>query len=181
MRSKKSFTVMLAGLLVVFGACNSEGSSTDPSTDVTQDAAPSPGSPVPQPTPQFGQGRVILQGSEGVKFLAVEVAETPEQQQLGLMHRASLGEEEGMAFIFFEESSGGFWMKNTLIPLSIAFFDAEGKILRILDMEPCEEEPCEIYDPGVAYMGALEVNLGAFERWGISEGDSLRLTHGERH
>jgi uncharacterized membrane protein (UPF0127 family) len=80
-----------------------------------------------------------------------------------------------MLFEFDGDSTGGFWMKDTLIPLSIAFADADGTILRILDMEPCTAEPCRIYDPGVAYRRALEVNQGAFERWGVAEGDRLTL------
>ena len=64
-------------------------------------------------------------------------------------------------------------MKDTLIPLSIAFADADGMIVSILDMEPCETDPCEIYDPGVTYRSALEVNQGAFSRWGVEEGDRL--------
>jgi uncharacterized membrane protein (UPF0127 family) len=66
-------------------------------------------------------------------------------------------------------------MKNTLIPLSIAFLDADGRILRILDMEPCEADPCPLYPPGVAYTSALEVNQGAFERWGVEVGDLVTL------
>ena len=91
------------------------------------------------------------------------------------MHRESLPEDAGMIFLFEEEITGGFWMKNTLIPLSIAFVGADGEILRILDMEPCAADPCEIYDPGVAYASALEVNQGAFASWGVEEGDLLTL------
>jgi hypothetical protein len=61
-------------------------------------------------------------------------------------------------------------MKNTLIPLSIAFFDRQGVILRILDMEPCRADPCPVYYPGVVYQGALEVNQGWFRRRGLKEG-----------
>jgi uncharacterized membrane protein (UPF0127 family) len=67
-------------------------------------------------------------------------------------------------------------MKDTLIPLSIAFYSVDGRILKILDMEPCKADPCPLYDPGVSYRGALEVNQGAFAGWGISEGDRLRIT-----
>ncbi len=80
-----------------------------------------------------------------------------------------------MVFRYPADGAGGFWMKNTLIPLSIAFYDARGRILRILDMEPCRRNPCPLYDPGVAYDGALEVNRGAFRRWGVQTGDVLRL------
>ena len=80
-----------------------------------------------------------------------------------------------MVFVFERPENGSFWMKNTLIPLSIAFFDADGRILRILDMEPCEADPCPVYDPEVAYRGALEVNKGVFARWRVSEGDRVRV------
>jgi uncharacterized membrane protein (UPF0127 family) len=81
-----------------------------------------------------------------------------------------------MVFVYAERHRGAFWMKDTRIPLSIAFYGADGGILRILDMQPCKRDPCPLYDPGVAYRGALEVNRGAFERWGISTGDRLRIT-----
>ncbi|MGH3032922.1 MAG: DUF192 domain-containing protein, partial [Gaiellaceae bacterium] len=105
----------------------------------------------------------------------VEIADSEEERQVGLMHRESLPQDAGMLFLFPAEHSGGFWMKNTLIPLSIAFVDADGRILRILDMEPCRADPCPIYDPGVAYRSALEVNRGAFAGWSVEEGDRLTL------
>lgn len=117
----------------------------------------------------------IIEGDKGPVLVNVEVAETPEERQKGLMFRESLPADSGMVFIFFEESEGGFWMKNTLIPLSIAFFDKDGEIVRLLDMDPCTKEPCRIYDPEVSYYGALEVNSGAFAEWGIEEGDIFRL------
>ena len=65
-----------------------------------------------------------------------------------------------MVFVYPEAHRGGYWMKDTLIPLDIAFSDARGKILRIFTMQPCRRDPCRIYDPGVAYRSALEVNAG---------------------
>jgi len=91
------------------------------------------------------------------------------------MHRESLAERAGMVFLFETESTGGFYMKDTLIPLSIAFLDSEGAILRILDMDPCKEEPFKVYYPNVTYTSALEVNQGAFVKWGVSEGDLIGL------
>jgi uncharacterized membrane protein (UPF0127 family) len=91
------------------------------------------------------------------------------------MFRRSLPRNAGMIFAFPRDRRGGFWMKNTLIPLSIAFSDRRGRILRILDMTPCRSEPCRIYDPGVAYRSALEVNRGAFTRWDVKRGDRITL------
>ena len=130
----------------------------------------------PMPTPTFGHAKVLIDTEEGSVIVDVEAAETPEQRAFGLMFRESLGEDEGMVFLFFEETQGSFYMKNTLIPLSIAFFDGEGTIVDILDMEPCEADPCQLYTPDTPYEGALEVNQGAFEEWGVQEGDRITIT-----
>jgi len=105
----------------------------------------------------------------------VELAATERERARGLMGRSALAEDAGMVFVFPQKSRDAFWMKDTLIPLSVAFYDENGRILRILDMEPCHSDPCRIYQPGVAYQGALEVNRGAFRRWGVRAGDVLRL------
>jgi uncharacterized membrane protein (UPF0127 family) len=113
--------------------------------------------------------------STGEVRVDVELAETRDARREGLMHRESLPEGSGMLFLYDAPATGGFWMKSTLIPLSIAFLDGDGRILRILDMEPCEADPCPLYPPGVAYISALEVNQGAFERWGVEVGDLVTL------
>jgi uncharacterized protein len=121
-----------------------------------------------------GAKAVIATGS-GEVVVDVEVADTDATRQRGLMGRRTLAADAGMVFVFPQTTGGAFWMKDTLFPLSIAFYDEDGTILRILDMEPCRRDPCRLYDPGVAYRGALEVNRGAFDRWGVAEGDRLRL------
>ncbi len=123
----------------------------------------------------FPRGRaVIAAGDERVR-LDVEIAETAEQRQQGLMFRRSLPPRAGMIFLFSGPTQGGFWMKNTLVPLSIAFLDEQGRILRMLDMEPCRAEPCHVYDPEVAYFSALEVNQGSFDAWGVEQGDVVTV------
>jgi uncharacterized membrane protein (UPF0127 family) len=109
-------------------------------------------------------------------IIDAEVATSEGEQRLGLMFRETLAEDTGMLFIFEDETESGFWMKDTLIPLSIAFIDSESRIVKILDMEPCREDPCPVYEPGVGYSAALEVNQGAFEEWGIEEGDRVTVT-----
>jgi uncharacterized membrane protein (UPF0127 family) len=120
--------------------------------------------------------QAVLFHGDDEKTIAVEIADTAAERERGLMGRATLPAEAGMAFVYSEDQRGPFWMKDTLIPLSIAFYTGDGRILKILDMEPCETDPCPLYDPGVAYRGALEVNQGAFAGWGISAGDRLRIT-----
>lgn len=107
--------------------------------------------------------------------LKVQVADTPKKRDKGLMFVEHLPENEGMLFVFPGATYGGFWMKNTLIPLSIAFLDSDGKILKILDMMPCKEDFCPTYDPEITYHYALEVNLGWFEKNQIKEGDFIKL------
>ena len=126
------------------------------------------------PTPSPERAAAIIDTGEDVVLVNVDVADTAEERRVGLMNRESLDEDEGMLFVLFEPSTGGFWMKNTSIPLSVAFFDQAGKILSILDMDPCEADPCPTYDPGVPFWGALEVNQGAFEKWGVRKGDVIR-------
>ncbi len=147
------------------------------------DAAGAP-SPVASPSseasqgPTFARGKVIIDTGDDSVLLDVEIAQTDEQRGYGLMNRDSLDPDSGMVFLYLDgNSTGSFYMKNTRIPLSIAFFDVDGRILEILDMEPCLKEPCPTYDPGVAYRGALEVNQGAFDQWGVRTGDTISLVH----
>jgi uncharacterized membrane protein (UPF0127 family) len=88
-----------------------------------------------------------------------ELAVTPSERSVGLMNRTK-APRDGMLFVFRYPTSGGFWMKNTLVPLTIVFFDAYGKRVRRLSMVPCKNDPCAIYDPGRAYRFALELPAG---------------------
>jgi uncharacterized membrane protein (UPF0127 family) len=118
----------------------------------------------------FPHGRALIRIPHKTVTVKVEIAETTAQLQQGLMGRRSLAPKSGMAFLFATDTRGRFWMKDTLIPLSIAFWGKTGRILRILDMAPCRADPCKVYDPHVAFRGALEVNRGAFARWGVHRG-----------
>lgn len=136
------------------------------SGDRAEEAIGDPAEVLP-PTEQFPTRQVVLESDDARVPLAVHVAADSEARRQGLMGREHLPDRAGMLFLFPEEHTGGFWMKNTLIPLSIAYFDADGRVRRVLDMEPCEADPCPSYDPEVAYHGALEVNQGAFEELGL--------------
>ena len=114
----------------------------------------------------------LVRLSVGGQQFDVELAVTPEQRREGLMYRDRLGEREGMLFVFDQEQMLTFWMRNTPLPLSIAFIDARGVIVHITDMVPYSEAPVSSRFP-VRY--ALEVNRGAFERAGIEIGDVVDL------
>src|SRR4029453_6681827 len=79
-----------------------------------------------------------------------ELALTVAQRGRGLMFRKR-APADGMLFVFPTASSGGFWMKNTLAPLKIVFFDSAGRQVRTMRMTPCVKDPCRIYDPGKQY------------------------------
>jgi uncharacterized membrane protein (UPF0127 family) len=116
-----------------------------------------------------------LGSSTGTVRVRVEIAETPEARQRGLMGRTSLDEDAGMLFVWPADASSSFFMKDTPLPLSIAFISADGVVLRILDMDPCSADPCPLYDPRTTYRMALEVRQGSFTRWGVREGDRVRV------
>jgi uncharacterized membrane protein (UPF0127 family) len=149
----------------LLGACGSD----------EPEAAPGPSTSPSGSSVAFDAAQALIDTQDDSVLVNIEIADSEAARQQGLMGRTSLEDNAGMAFIFFEETTAGFWMKNTLIPLSIAFFDKNGKIVKILDMDPCEKDPCPVYDPGVPYFGALEVNQGAFDEWGVSPGDRITI------
>lgn len=102
--------------------------------------------------------------------LVAEVAITPEQRALGLMHRFSLRPDHGMLFVFERPERQSFWMKNTFIPLSIAFLDASGRILNIEDMAPQSEAFHWSRGPALY---AVEMRKGWFAERGIRAGDRV--------
>lgn len=108
----------------------------------------------------------------GEHTLEVELATTPAQRQRGLMFRESLSDSAGMLFVFPNDAHRSFWMRNTQIPLSIAFLDAEGRIINIRDMEPFDESS-QPSDGPARY--ALEVNQGWFAERSIVAGDVCRF------
>jgi uncharacterized protein len=127
------------------------------------------------PAPR-AEAAVVIRTADGAVELDVELADTSDERATGLMGREDIGPHDGMAFAFGEPTDGTFWMKNTLFPLSIAFWGEDGRIVGIIDMEPCTDDPCPTYGPGVPYVGALEVEQGAFEEHGVEVGDHLELT-----
>lgn len=190
---------------VVAGACagpTAEAPAPSPAASAQTSASPTP-EPAPSPAPTtateptpavvdhgatvpplhpsvdgYDETRLELVTGDGtVHRLPVKVARTRDQQLHGLMEVESLPDGTGMWFVFDELRTGGFWMYRTLVPLSIAYVDAEGRIVDLLDMEPCPPSAgtdCPDYPPDAAYVTTLEVPQGWFDRVGIAEGDLVR-------
>lgn len=127
------------------------------------------------PVENLPTGVLHIETASGEVLVEVSIAETPESRQQGLMGVEEMAEDAGMVFLEKQPVQQAFWMKDTLIPLSIAFWDEEGRIQAILDMEPCREDPCEVYDPGVTWIGAVEVNEGFFADHDVQTGDTVTL------
>jgi len=104
--------------------------------------------------------------------IEVELANTPQKREVGLMYRKSLDADKGMLFVYDKVQIVYFWMKNTSIPLSIAYINSSGLITEINDLEPFSLKVDRSSNP-VLY--ALEVNRGFFKRNGIKVGDSVRF------
>jgi uncharacterized membrane protein (UPF0127 family) len=123
--------------------------------------------------PDRPPSEVTFEGSEAVLY--VEVADDAEERRRGLMGVHHLPDDEGMAFVYGRPVTTGFWMKDTLIPLSIAFVDEDQHVVGLREMEPCTADPCPTYSVDEPYVLAIEANAGWFEEHGVREGDRAEL------
>jgi uncharacterized membrane protein (UPF0127 family) len=125
--------------------------------------------------PRFGPGGQLIRQvdvSVGGIPISVEIADTPALRERGLMHRDSLPANHGMLFVYADEQMRSFWMRNTKIPLDIAFIDRNGTIVNIEQMEAQTDENTVSNAPA---MYALEMSLGWFEANGVGIGDRLEF------
>ncbi|PKO37996.1 MAG: hypothetical protein CVU33_10385 [Betaproteobacteria bacterium HGW-Betaproteobacteria-6] len=112
----------------------------------------------------------VMELSAGFHRIEAEVAATDPNRQLGLMNRKAMPAQRGMLFVFTQDNTHCMWMRNTLLPLSVAFMDGEGKIINIEDMQPQTEDNHCARRPA---RYALEMNLGWFAQRGIKPGVKL--------
>ncbi len=122
-----------------------------------------------------GPQPLTLKSEDGSKQLTlqVEIADTPEARNQGLMNRTEMAADHGMLFVFPEPQMLVFWMKDTKIPLDIAFFDKDGKFIGGMEMQPCVQEPCPRYSAPAMGSYALEMVKGTRVKHGIGMGWSL--------
>ena len=171
--------IVVGLLLLVIGFSMDGGKAVPRAVSVSVTTTPLP--PVGGPfaagrtaLPGFGEVAIRVTMSDGsVRTYCVMTARTSAQQQRGLMTvtDTKLGGYDGMLFEFPVNGTGGFWMRNTPMPLSIAYLRADGSLVQALDMEPCSDSPgCRTYRPGGEYRMALEVPQGRLPDLGITEG-----------
>jgi len=125
-------------------------------------------------SPQKLEVREIPVERDGQRLAVVkaEIARTQEERAQGLMYRKELPDGEGMLFVFERDQTVSFWMKNTYIPLSIAYITSDGRIVEIKDMYP-HDESSVMSSRSVRY--ALEVPQNWFSRVGIKTGDTVKI------
>ena len=163
--------------LVLASACGTTGASDpEPQAQAPSTTAfpfPFPGKAPRQPVEGFGTISYRISTMPAAERCAL-LAESLLQRSRGLMNRTDLGGFDGMLFVWDSDSSGGFWMKDTPLPLSIAWFDASGRFVSAADMEPCVgKDSCPNYDPAGPYRYALEVPQGGLAVLGIRPGSVM--------
>jgi len=160
-------------LALLLAGCSGIQADLDKQSQNTPQASPTTAAETGETT--SGLRTLFIEASGGKKVeVRVEVADDLAEQAKGLMDRTALGENRGMLFVFPEERELSFWMKNTLIPLSIAFIDSEERIVDIQDMKPLDDEPPNYVSAEPAQC-ALEVNQGFFEKRGVKVGDRVEV------
>lgn len=155
----------LAVVLGLIAACSgvSDGTAapTIPPTTTTVPATTTSAPPatVPEALAGFPLAEVVVSGTPW----QVAIADTRDLQVQGLTGVTDLGALSGMLFVFEGDTGVGFWMKDTLIPLDIAFFRADGSLLEVISMVPCPGDDCPTYRASEPYRYALEASPGAFD------------------
>jgi uncharacterized protein len=104
------------------------------------------------------------------RTVRLEVAADPAARARGLMGRRQVPEGTGMVFLYPADVAEAYWMKNTLVPLSIAFVAADGRVVSVAEMTPCKADPCPSYPPAGPYRYAVELAAGTFGEAGIGPG-----------
>jgi len=147
----------MGAILSMLAACG--GSTAGPSTTPGSATTPSVTTTASgNPLDTFQQTVVYVSGEPWT----VAVADTAPLRAQGLMGVTDLGGLDGMFFVYDEDTDSGFWMKDTLMPLDIAFFTASGAFVDLISMTPCTVYPCEVYRPSGTYRYAIEAPPGSF-------------------
>lgn len=133
----------------------------------------------PEEVAELNRGTALIETEGPSALLYVTIAETAEQRSVAFEDAPSLHDDEGLAFLYFEPTNEEFTTESS-VPLSLAFFDVDGRVLAMVDVDACPRrgESCPVYDPGVTYLGVLGVADGLFEQIGVEEGAVVEIVPG---
>ncbi len=180
--SGRLMSLLLLGVLLL--GCSQSASVLSPTEaqSPTVSASPHPSVPsqsipIQTTTNQTTSPGQMLQLSAQIQLadqvIQLEVARTPEQQEMGLMYRTDLAPDRGMVFPFDPPRRVGFWMKDTLIPLDMVFL-LKGKVQAISsNVPPCKADPCPIYGPKALVDQVIELRAGQAEALGLKVDDRI--------
>ena len=165
MKPKLSLILILGVLLISCSSIQPQSSNANDTPEVTK----------PSSTMQAQQLPVTAKVSIGEEEIELEVTQTPEQQQLGLMYRNYLPENRGMLFSFSPPRRVRFWMKNVIIPLDMIFLK-DGKIKAIeANVPPCSADPCSLYGTDIPIDQVIELPGGRAAELSLEVGDRLEI------
>ncbi|MFP5317818.1 MAG: DUF192 domain-containing protein [Acidimicrobiia bacterium] len=178
MGAKRLLTTAAAAVMLAAAGCGgdddgSRGAGPEPATTAV---GPAPGGGPRQPVDGFGTVAYRVSTTPAAARCAL-LADSALARARGLMNRTDLAGFDGMLFVFQSDTTGGFWMKDTPLPLSIAWFDSAGRFVSSADMEPClnRGSDCPSYSARGPYRYALEVPQGGLGELGIGPGAVLTL------
>ena len=138
----------------------------------------SPNKAVADVAPKMTQGQTLpitAIAKIAGETIQLEVAQTPQQQAMGLMFREQLNDDRGMLFPFPAERTARFWMKNVPISLDMIFLNGDRIVGLAIDVPPCEEEPCPVYGPEALVDSVIELRGGRAEELGVEVGDRVEI------
>ncbi|BAY08085.1 DUF192 domain-containing protein [Calothrix sp. NIES-2098] len=164
LRGLSLFSILLSVLLM---GCSPPTTAKPPNTTDTQTQSPvSAGQKLP-----ISAVAIVPNGTK----VQLEVAQTPKQQEIGLMYRTSLPDNQGMIFKFPSAQPVRFWMKNTLIPLDMVFI--QNGVVKYIQTSapPCTKDPCPSYGPNTLIDSVIELRSGRATELGLKVGDSIKI------
>jgi uncharacterized membrane protein (UPF0127 family) len=164
----------LALAVPAIAGCTQSTSSSAPAAALTGGTGPAVTEPSVVPEGFETIGITLREAGGATRELCLWLAATSDQRQQGLMQVTDLGGRDGMLFQFDAPTTGTFWMFQTVMPLSIAFFDDVGAFVSSTDMEPCPPDAdCPSYRADSDYVDAIEVPQGGLDELGIGPGSAI--------
>ena len=167
----RSFVALVVCVSAVVACAGDDSQLSSPSTVTMPAAATAPVG--------FDRKVAVATSAEGTVAMCLWVADTAERRSVGMMGSDSFGDADAMVFVADAPTSGRFWMWNTRMDLSIAFFDGNGLFLDAFDMTVCRadnSDECVRYDTPSGYLMAIESAVGDLKRLGLTSGSSVVLT-----